>query len=408
LPYPTLVHDASGKITGGINVLVDITERKLAEEEFRTSEERFRMVADNMSQLAWTCEEFGDVTWYNQRWLDYTGLTFEDMAGWGWSKFQHPDHLDRVVQGVKRSRDTGEIWEDIFPLRGKDGTYRWFLSRAVPILDAGGKVMRWFGTNTDITERKLAESALIKSEKLAAAGRLAGALAHEINNPLQAITNLMTILRQSPKLDDQNRAYANMAAEELDRVAHLTRQSLSFYRDVTLPSMVNLEEALDSTLTLYDKQIKAQEIAITKQYKSHGAQIKSYPGEIRQVFSTLLVNAIEAVPKGGSVTLRISKSRDWNKSPASRCLRVTLADNGCGIPAHHTARLFEPFFTTKGENGTGLGLWVAHGIVSRLGGSMSIRTRVQPAEESGTCFSIFLPSVENMAPESLIRPGDHA
>ncbi len=369
----------------------NITEHKLAEEGLRASEERFRMVADNMSQLAWTCDHLGDVTWYNQRWVDYTGMALKELKGWNWSKVQHPEHLDRVVQGVKRSAETGETWEDIFPLRGKDGVYRWFLSRAVPILDSDGKVKRWFGTNTDITERKLAESALIKSEKLAAAGRLAATLAHEINNPLQAITNLMMLLRQSATLDDQNRAYANMAAEELARVAHLTRQSLSFYRDVTLPSMVNLEESLDSTLNLYDKQIKAQEITITKEYRSHGAEIKSYPGEIRQVFSTLLVNAIEAVPKGGSFTLRISKSRNWGKKPVSRGVRVTLADNGCGISAHHTKRLFEPFFTTKGENGTGLGLWVAHGIVSRLGGSMSMRTRVQPAEESGTCFSIFLP-----------------
>ena len=167
---------------------------------------------------------------------------------------------------------------------------------------------------------------------------------------------------------------------------------MSFYRDVTSPSLVNLEEALDSTLHLYAKQIAVQEITVSKQYQSHGAQIKSYHGEIRQVFSTLLVNAIEAVPKGGRLTLRISKSRKWDKNPASRGLRVTLADNGCGIPGHNKERLFEPFFTTKGENGTGLGLWVAHGIVSRLGGSMSMRTRVQPREESGTCFSIFLPN----------------
>ncbi len=203
----------------------------------------------------------------------------------------------------------------------------------------------------------------------------------------------MTILRQSPTMDDQNRAYADLAAEELDRVAHLTRQSLSFYRDVTSPSLVNLEETLDSTLNLYAKQIKAQEITITKQYRSHGAEIKSYPGEIRQVFSTLLVNAIEAVPKGGQFVLRISESRDWKKSPASRGLRVTLTDNGCGIPPHHIHRLFEPFFTTKGENGTGLGLWVALGIINRLGGSMSMHSRAHPAEESGTCFSIFLPNV---------------
>ncbi len=384
--------NASGQIVGASKIARDITGRKQTEQQLRASEERFRMVADNMSQLAWTCDQLGNVTWYNKRWLDYTGMTLTDMMGWSWSKVQHPDHLERVVQGVNRSRETGEIWEDIFPLRGKDGRYRWFLSRAVPIKDANGEVMRWFGTNTDITERKLAEVALVKSEKLAAAGRLAATLAHEINNPLQAVTNLITILRQSPTMDDQNRDFANVAAEELERVAHLTRQSLRFYRDVTSPSPVNMEETLDSTLKLYDKQIKAQEITIAKQYQSQGAEIQSYPGEIRQVFSTLLVNAIEAVHKGGHFTLRIRKSRDWAKSPENRGLRITLADDGCGIPSRYWEHLFEPFFTTKGDKGTGLGLWVAHGIVIRLGGSISVRSRVQPANPGGTCFSIFLPN----------------
>src|SRR5262249_42746330 len=150
-------------------------------------------LADNMSPLAWICDQLGNVTWYNKRWLEYTGMTFEDMAGWGWDKVQHPEHVERVVERVKRSRDTGEAWEDTFPLRGKDGNYRWFLSRAIPIRDETGNVVQWFGTNTDVTENRLAEAALIKSEKLAAAGRLAYVLAHEINNPLQAVTNLMAL-----------------------------------------------------------------------------------------------------------------------------------------------------------------------------------------------------------------------
>jgi PAS domain S-box-containing protein len=125
--------------------------------QLRDSEERFRMLADNMNQLAWTCDNLGDVNWYNKRWLDYTGLSFEEMKDWGWKQVQHPDHVDRVVASVFRSRESGEGWEDTFPLRGKDGKYRWFLSRAVPIRDTDGKIVRWFGTNTDITERKQAE-----------------------------------------------------------------------------------------------------------------------------------------------------------------------------------------------------------------------------------------------------------
>ncbi len=348
------------------------------------------MVADNMSQLAWTCDQLGNVTWYNQRWLDYTGMTLKEMEGWNWSKVQHPDHLDRVVQGVKRSRDTGEIWEDTFPLRGKDGKYRWFLSRAIPIVDAGGNVVRWFGTNTDITESKLSEEALIKSEKLAAAGRLAATLAHEINNPLQAVANLVSLWRQSPGLNMEDQQYAALAEGELRRVTHLTQQSLTFYRESAFPMAVDLEEIIDNVLTIYYKRIEGKSIHVTKQYLSDGTTIRTYPGEIRQVFSTLLLNAMEAVDAEGTIAVRVHKSSRW-KNPAIRGVRITICDNGVGIPPHNIARVFEPFFTTKGENGTGLGLWVANGIVDRLGGSILMRSRVHPGRR-GTIFSIFLPN----------------
>jgi PAS domain S-box-containing protein len=157
--------DSDGTFAGYIGSCIDITERHEIEEKLRESEERFRMMADNISQLAWTCDQLGIVTWYNRRWLDYTGLSFDEMKEWGWTKFHHPDHLDRVVKSVTRSRETGEVWEDTFPLRGKDGEYRWFLSRAVPIRDANGNILRWFGTNTDVTEQRAAEQALRQSHK---------------------------------------------------------------------------------------------------------------------------------------------------------------------------------------------------------------------------------------------------
>lgn len=161
----------------------DLIERQRWEQELRDSEERFRMLADNMDQLAWTCDELGEVTWYNQRWLDYTGLSFEEMKDWGWKLVQHPDHVDRVVASVTRCRETGEEWEDVFPLRGKDGTYRWFLSRAVPIRNADGDIVRWFGTNTDITEQRQAEETqhVLTSE-----------LSHRVKNMLATVQAIAT------------------------------------------------------------------------------------------------------------------------------------------------------------------------------------------------------------------------
>jgi PAS domain S-box-containing protein len=144
---------------------LDITDRKQTERDLQENVSRFRTLADNMSQLAWMANEVGWIFWYNQRWFDYTGTTLEEMQGWGWQQVHHPDHLERVVEKINQCFTTGEVWEDTFPLRGKDGTYRWFLSRAVPIRDERGRVLRWFGTNTDITELREIEKALRQSEE---------------------------------------------------------------------------------------------------------------------------------------------------------------------------------------------------------------------------------------------------
>nr|WP_166395318.1 PAS domain S-box protein [Rubrobacter marinus] len=140
-------------------------ERARAVRDLRGSEERFRTLADNISQLAWMADEKGWIFWYNKRWFEYTGTTLEEMQGWGWREVHHPDHVERVTERVQRSWDSGEPWEDTFPLRGKDGAYRWFLSRARPIRDEDGGIVRWFGTNTDVTEQREAEEALRQSEE---------------------------------------------------------------------------------------------------------------------------------------------------------------------------------------------------------------------------------------------------
>ena len=196
------------------------------ENALRESEARFRELADNISQFAWTADAKGWRYWYNKRCYDYTGTTLEDMQGWGWQKVHHPEHVDRVVQRIRQSFETGTPWEDTFPLRSKDGNYRWFLSRALPIRNEAGDVIRWFGTNTDVTEQIEAENALreseqelrtardaaeaalqnlretqaslIEAEKFAALGRLVTGVAHEINNPVGiCLTVASTLERKS-------------------------------------------------------------------------------------------------------------------------------------------------------------------------------------------------------------------
>lgn len=146
------IRDEQGEPAGVLSVVVETTQWVYAERAQRESESRFRTLADNIAQFAWMADESGSIFWYNRRWFDYTGTTLDEMKGWGWRKVHHPAHVDRVVEKISRCFKTGEVWEDTFPLRGRDGSYRWFLSRAMPIRDEEGKVLRWFGTNTDITE----------------------------------------------------------------------------------------------------------------------------------------------------------------------------------------------------------------------------------------------------------------
>lgn len=222
-----------------------------------------------------------------------------------------------------------------------------------PIVDAHGRVVDASKIARDIAGGKLAEAALVKSEKLAAAGRLAATLAHEINNPLQAVTNLMSLLGKSPRLDTHEQAFAAMAEEELGRVVRLTQQSLSFYRESTYPVAVNVEEVLDSVINLYVKRLKTKDITVAKRYRSDAMTINSYPGEIRQIFSTLLLNAMDATNDGGTISIRVHKSLRTRSSPI-RGVRVSIVDNGVGVPAHNTARIFEPFLPPRENKGLAL------------------------------------------------------
>ncbi|MBD2499650.1 PAS domain-containing protein [Anabaena azotica] len=160
--YPVCL--PNGEVIGVGVAVMDVSDLTQTQQQLRESEERFRTLADNISQLAWMTDETGYIVWYNQRWFDYTGTTLEEMQGWGWQKVHHPDYVESVTHKLRQHLETGEIWEDTFPLRGKDGRYRWFLSRAVPVRDEQGQILRWFGTNTDITERQEAQEKLRKSE----------------------------------------------------------------------------------------------------------------------------------------------------------------------------------------------------------------------------------------------------
>ena len=269
-----------------------------------------------------------------------------------------------------------------------NGTVLPLLMSAGRILSDTGETVGCVITLLDISERKIIEDALRRSEKLAAAGRIAGTLAHEINNPLSAVTNVLYLLQNSG-LDPVSQRYVDLAAGELARVAHIARNTLSFYREAAAPVPVKLGDVLQSVLELYSRQITDKNLVIRKHFK-HDAQVRNFPGELRQVFSNLVVNAIDALPHGGEMILSVRAAKDWQTGREG--VRVDVADRGCGISPDHRGRLFEPFFTTKGERGTGLGLWVTQGIIHKQGGSIHVKSSIK-AGHSWTIFSVFVPSI---------------
>ena len=242
----------------------------------------------------------------------------------------------------------------------------------------------------NIEERRRTENALRRSEKLAATGRLAASIAHEINNPLAALTNLVYLI-QTESSSESISEYARIAQEELARVTHITRQTLAFYRESNRRTEVNLAELIDSALFLYASSIRSKNLMVSREITFTGT-VRGFANELRQVFSNLLGNAIEALPSGGSLRIRLYPSREWNNSKKFG-VRILIVDNGQGIKAEHRRRLFEPFFTTKAEKGTGLGLWVSQGIVENHGGFIRLKSSTRP-EHRGTVFSIFLPRDE--------------
>jgi PAS domain S-box-containing protein len=487
-------------------------ERRVLErtEELRERELEFRTLADSIPQLAWMTKADGQVFWYNRRWYDYTGITPGEVAASAVRHLCHPDHVDRVFSSFANSIETGQPWEETFPLRAQSGEFRWFLSRALPIHGGDGNVIRWFGTNTDITnqleaeqvlaeqaelinlaseaifvrdlpgvitfwsrgsevvygwtaqealgrnvqellntkfpesrevveteilekgywhgeirhttkagneiivasrqalkrdylgkpqgfleinrdvtEQKRTENALRTSEKTAAMGRLAGTIAHEINNPLEAVKNALFLLKRHESLDPEAREWALMAENELTRISHITKQTLSFYRESQRPTQVSLSQVLEDVAGIHARRIQLAGIVLRKQLECEG-RINGFPGEMRQVFLNLIGNAIEAMSDGGSLCIRLYPSVDYRDGFRSG-FRISIFDTGSGIDPAHKSRIFEPFFSTKEAKGTGLGLWVTRGIVQKHEGTLQFRS-FSSGNRVITCFSVFIPA----------------
>jgi signal transduction histidine kinase len=228
-----------------------------------------------------------------------------------------------------------------------------------------------------------AQQALLRSEKLAVTGRLAASIAHEINNPLEAVTNLLFLMRGEAS-SDRHKKYLAQAEQELARVAEITRQTLRFYREPSQPTATRITTVLDSVLMLFGPRLVSSGIKVERCERAPSATVLSSPGELRQVIANIVGNAIDAMRTGGRLQIRIAQ--------AGQTVRLTLADTGIGIPKEVLPTIFEPFVTTKGETGTGLGLWVTAEIIKRNGWKIRVRSCSRPGH-SGTTFYIVIPAL---------------
>jgi len=275
---------------------------------------------------------------------------------------------------------------------GSPRPWTWFAS-AYPVR-TNPRQVRWVGVIVlDASERKRSEEALRKSEKLAVTGRLAASIAHEINNPLEAVTNLLFLLRNFGNLDEQATRYVDMAELEVRRVAEITQQTLRFYRQSTLPARASMADLLDSVLSLYQGRLHTLGIEVERDYDPQ-MDLFCFAGEIRQVIANLVGNSIDAAGDGTRILIRARRSRNW-KQPEQTGVRLVVGDTGSGMDAEVKARIFEAFFTTKEATGTGLGLWVSYEIIAKHHGMVHVRSRAaqprHPEQSTGTVFELFLP-----------------
>ncbi|MGZ4957282.1 MAG: PAS domain-containing sensor histidine kinase [Methylobacter sp.] len=419
--------DANCRIHRLICTYYDFTDRKLAENELRESEERLRSLADSIPNLAWWANSDGYITWYNRRWYEYTGTTPEQMEGWGWQSVHDPDELPKVLERWQASIATGKPFEMTFPLRGNDGVFRLFLTRIIPMKDAAGRVQQWFGTNTDVNEleqrvaertkelaatichlqheileREIAQESLRKEiairlqatealrekERLlilqsrhAAMGEMIGNIAHQWRQPLNALGLYTQSLGAFYGTPNFNKEFVdNSIAKSMGILKHLSK-TIDDFRDYFKPEKEKTDfyviEAIKSILSLLEGNFQHPKITVDL-VAHNNPVINGYRNEFTQVILNILNNARDAIIERKIADARVIITIGSESS----CVVVTVADNAGGIPDKDIDKIFDPYFTTKGPQiGTGIGLFMSKTIIAKnMGGRLSVRNTESGAE----------------------------
>jgi PAS domain S-box-containing protein len=353
-------------------------------------EEWFRVTLTSLGDAVIATDEIGRVTFLNPLAEQLTGRTLEHAKGRPIQEvfpiFNESTH-SVVENPVKKVMEQGRVvgLANHTVLQNANGTFIPIEDSAAPIRDAEHSLIGVVLVFRDATAERKAQEVLRKTEKLAAAARLAATVAHEINNPLEAVGNLIYIARGTPGLPAEIAQQLDLAEHELERVAHLTRQTLGFYRESNVPDQVEMPALVDSVLKIYSNKFKSKNITVEREF-GECPPVQGLSGELKQAISNLISNAADAVSGNGTIRVKL----ECVERPDGQLVQIQVEDNGPGIRAEIRDRIFEPFFTTKEDVGTGLGLWVTKEIIDRHGGSIEVHSRADEGR-SGAAFNVLIP-----------------
>ncbi len=375
------IRDPDGHIIGAVETLEDITERKFAEGQLRLA----AAALDAAANAILLTDRQGKILFVNPAFTKLTGYTLDEVRGASPRLLKSGVNNAQVYRELWKTILSGREWHGELISRRKDGSLYVQDTTIAPVRSESGEISHFVGIQVDITDRKRANEALIQSEKLASVGRMAATIAHEINNPLSATMNAVFLANSDPALSQSTRQMLEIAERELRRVAHITKQTLGFYKESGLSVAVPLPELLDGVLDLYESKAHNKSICVQRKYACKVA-VQAVEGELRQMISNLVTNSLDAAREKG--TLHVRAAGPFPVANSRPMVRLTIADNGSGISPRDLERIFVPFFTTKPAIGTGLGLWIVSELTKKNDGRIQVRSQ----QGRGTVVALWLPT----------------
>jgi PAS domain S-box-containing protein len=380
------------EVLGGVVAVSDIDQQKRFDEDLRRSNERFVRLIEKATVGLLIGSTDGTVSYVNPALQAMLGYTAEEVAHGHlrWDDITPPSFAEADRNAIQQLLATGTATAYQKEFRARDG-------RLIPVLIAavlipaprdGDQSSEVAAFISDLSIQKKSEAALVQSEKLAVVGRLAASISHEINNPLESVTNLLYLSQQNPAIPEEVKLFLSTADQELQRVSQIVAQTLRFHRQSTKPRAVTPQELLETTLSLYQRRLNDSRIELQIQHRGAGP-IVCYENDIRQVLNNLVGNAVDAMRQGGRLIIRTSPAHLHRDGLDG--VRITIADTGHGMSEAIRRRIFEPFYTTKGIHGTGLGLWISFGIIEKHHGRLQVHSCTLEGR-TGTTFSLLLPA----------------